>query len=341
MARKFKLNLNKMKQKAEKDLGNGQDPRFWQITNRSENKSYGMRMLPSNDGTDGENCYHSIQSHSFDYIDKEGKKKKYYIVCPTTFGDKCPICEYVYDLWQTKDPEDEKLARVYGKKKAYLTNVLITEDETNTDNVGKVFMTKLGKQAFGKVLEKISPSKIMLNKRGYTDYNPYDIYEAGDFLLEFVPENKKTGEYPHYNNSAFLNDKEYIEPIGGTDEKAEDAMEKAYNLQEYLDEIKTKHCPEYNAIIEAVGHVLDGEGDYNESTGEDEEYEIEKETTPKRNTPKPEVVEEDDDFDEMENVDKEDEAPVEEEEIKECSEEVTDNKTEDVIDEDDDFSDFE
>jgi len=342
-SRRAKKDYSSLKAKAKRDKqGGGGDPRFWILPNSEKRVAYTFRFLCSPDQEVTE-AYVEHYHHQFEYLDRNGKKKKYYSLCPKTFGKECPICDYSAELFSTNDEDDKKLALKYNKKRKYLTNILVIDDPEDPDRNGKVYMIKMSPQAFTKVLSKIDPDEVDLKKKSYVDFMPYDEEEAGNFYYDFTPASKKNA-FPNYDNSEFDND---VCPIAKTDEEIDEIMEKTHNLQKYLDEIEDEKCPSPDAILEKVGHVFDGEGDIKESNGQDDDDDDDDEKETKSDYDDSD----DDDDDEKETKKQESRSRKDKKEVKD-EEEVKDEDFDDVdddnqddnsssdSDDDDDFSDW-
>lgn len=74
-----------------------------------------------------------------------GAEGKSVATCPKTFGSKerCPICEYVEELQQSKSKEDRKLAdNIKAKRRIYI-NVISREDDEETPKVLPIGVTIL------------------------------------------------------------------------------------------------------------------------------------------------------------------------------------------------------
>jgi len=309
--KRIKFDFNKSKKEADKDLnGNSKDDRFWSLSDNNSRKSYTMKFVPSNDGTSSE-MYVKLFSHNFEYLDQNGKQRKYFGTCPSTYGKECPICQAIYDNdWWNGDDDDKALARKYGKKKKYLTNVLIVQDDTKPEMNGTIKMIRMSPQAFEKVLKQIAPDDADKNKRSYVDFHPYDIYNSADFYLDFTP--AKGGAFPNWSESEF--DRE-LGQLGKDDEETEAIFNTGHNLQKYLEELFEK-SQSNEEVIERIGHVFDGDEVHveDDSEYEEEKVEVKKVVTPikeeKKVVMKEEKVEEaeddeisDDDFDDIDDDD--------------------------------------
>jgi len=87
-------------------------------------------------------------------------------VCPTTFGDECPVCTYNSDaiadtgLEFTELPDSSAVkqgVRNRSRKLKYFANVLIVKDPKNPHNEGKVFVLEYPKTIQGYIEAKLFP----------------------------------------------------------------------------------------------------------------------------------------------------------------------------------------
>jgi hypothetical protein len=295
-----KFNFDRSKKQADKILnGNSGDDRFWSLTDIQTRRSYTMRFVPSNDGT-GEEMFTVIYSHNFEYLDQNGKKRKYFGTCPSTYGKECPICQGIYDKdWWNGDSDEKSLASKYGRKKKILTNVLVRKDVTKPEMDGIVKLIRMSPQAFEKVLKQIAPSDADKLKISYVKFHPYNLDSAADFYLEFTP--AKNGNFPNWSESEFGRE---LHGLGENEEETDKIFSTAYNISKYVTELAEK-AKSNEEVIEKIGHIFDDEGEtYIEDEVEYEEVkkeEVKKEEVKKEEVKKEEVkkeeVKDDDDFD--------------------------------------------
>ena len=87
-------------------------------------------------------------------------------VCPTTFGDECPVCEYNsnaiaetgLEFSELPDSSDVKRGvRNRSRKLKYFANVLVVKDPKNPSNEGKVFVLEYPKTIQGYIEAKLIP----------------------------------------------------------------------------------------------------------------------------------------------------------------------------------------
>lgn len=120
--------------------------------------------------------------------------------CPSTIGEKCPICDDLYanDYYNT----DNDLYYDRKKNTNYYTNVLIVEDKNNPSNEGKVFIFKFGVKIMEKIDDIIDEGK-----------QPWD----DNLGVNFTFSAKKNGKQSNYDASRFSDTETALDDFG--DEK--------------------------------------------------------------------------------------------------------------------------
>jgi len=156
-------------------------------------------------------------------------------MCPTTFGERCPICEERVRLYRGDD-EDKANARLLGRKEQWYINAYVVDDPTNKENNDKVKIVRYGKQ-----LDKVIKDATEGIDKDEFGAKVFDLSEDGCNLRITVEKND--GGYPTYVSSKFLHESE----IDGMDDSA---MDKVYDSLFQLDSIMEKKSPE------EVGDIL-------------------------------------------------------------------------------------
>lgn len=116
------------------------------------------------------------------------------LVCPKkTFGQNCPICEYVASLYESNTPENREEAKKYKAKDRFFANVL------NLDmNDGKVYVMAFGPQLEESIIDEMVGGAAGSESGG-------DSFGAGDIthpktgrnvlITKTVPEKKEQTSY--------------------------------------------------------------------------------------------------------------------------------------------------
>ena len=206
------------------------DDRFWRPElDKSSNGYAVIRFLPAVDGEDLP--WAKYYSHGF-----QGKGGWFIENCPTTLGQKCPVCESNSELWNSGMEKDKDIARNRKRRLHYVSNIMIVSDPANPQNEGKVFLYKFGKKIFDKINEAMNPE--------FADeeaINPFDFWAGADFKLKV----RKVAGYINYDKSEFDSISVLLK---GTDEWLEELWGTQYKLAEFTDagnfksydELKTK-----------------------------------------------------------------------------------------------------
>jgi len=245
------------------------DDRFWRPTLDSASNGYAViRFLPSVEGEDIP--WVKLYSHAF-----KGKSGWFIHNCPTTLGEKCPVCEANSELWNSGTESDKRIARDRKRKLNYVSNILVVEDPAAPQNKGKVFLFKYGKKIFEKIQEQMNPEFEDENA-----VNPFDFWKGANFKLKI----RKVEGYVNYDKSEFSAASELLD---GDDAKLEALWKKQYSLKEFVNPKEFKSYSELKVkMVDALG------GDLRADAGEEDTIENEAPARPSRKpSPKTEVDE--------------------------------------------------
>ena len=187
---------------------------FKDILKTEIGKSYLVRLIPN---------VADIKKTSFHYYNHGWKSlatgQFISSLCPTTFGDRCPICEERIRLYRG-DAEDKENAKLLGRKEQWLINAYVIEDETNKENNGTIKVLRYGKQLDSVINEATEGADAK-----EFGMRIYDLSENGCNMRIRVEKNQ--GGYPDYNKSKFL--RESAIP-GMTEELADKTYSKILDL---------------------------------------------------------------------------------------------------------------
>jgi len=118
-------------------------------------------------------------------------------LCPTTYGERCPIDEYRSKVYQSKNDEAIEQTRPIKRNENWLANVYVVKDPTNPDNQGQVKILRFGKQLY-----KVISNAISGDDADEFGAKIFDLSENGCNLRIKVEENE--GGYPTYVSSKFM-----------------------------------------------------------------------------------------------------------------------------------------
>ena len=206
------------------------DDRFWRPElDKSSNGFAVIRFLPAPDGEDLP--WAKYYSHGF-----QGKGGWFIENCPTTLGQKCPVCEANSELWNSGIEKDKDIARNRKRRLHYTSNIMIVSDPANPQNEGKVFLYRYGKKIFDKINEAMQPEF-----EDETPINPFDFWAGANFKLKV----RKVAGFVNYDKSEFDSASELFE---GNDDQKETVWKTQYPLTEFTgasnfksyDELKEK-----------------------------------------------------------------------------------------------------
>jgi hypothetical protein len=154
------------------------------------------------------------------------------VLCPNTYGEKCPIDEYRSKIYNSKDQNEIDRIRPIKRNENWLANVFVVKDPTNPDNQGKVKILRYGKQ-----LAKIIESAINGDDADEFGAKIFDLSEKGCNLKIKVEKNE--GGYAQYVGSKFMSASE-LEGIEDVDSiyTAINDLDKVFDHKSY-DDIKT------------------------------------------------------------------------------------------------------
>lgn len=160
--------------------------------------------------------------------------------------EHCPINDYDRAGWSAwKDagkPDDSSKRVLVGRlpKTDFYCNILVREDLANPENNGKVFLFKFTNAIMGLINEAIDPSM-----PGKESFDPYDLFEGRDLLLEFMMPEQTFGSWTGFAARDIDATSKFLEPspIAETEEEIERIMTEAYSLTEFTD-LKLFKSPE-------------------------------------------------------------------------------------------------
>lgn len=241
------------------------DPRIWKWTWNKEGVSENIiRFLPipmvdmkkQQDGLIPEDSILTpvamLMKHQF-----EGPGGWYINNSPQTFGEKDPVREHDYPLWQQqKATKDEALKERLKKRlpdTKYYANILIINDVNVPENNGKVMLLEFG-AAIKKILDAAQTPKFSNQKA----FDPYDLWEGADLNLNLIGEKKKFGNWEglvaDFKNVTWANPA----PLANGDEaKQLEIWEKEHSLFEFYDPANFKTYEELETQLRKVLQIPD------------------------------------------------------------------------------------
>ena len=214
--------------------GKKTDDRFWKPgVDKSGNGFAVIRFLPESEGS--ELPWAQVWSHAFQcpggwLIDN----------CPTTKGEKCPVCAANTALWNSGTEADKDIARKQKRKLSYYSNIYVVKDQLNPENEGKVFLYKYGKKIHDKIVSSMQPQF-----EDEDPINPFDLWQGADFRIKI----QTIGGYWNYDKSDFA----APATLGGfDDERLEEIWKSQYSLKEFTAPSAFKSYEELEARLNMV-----------------------------------------------------------------------------------------
>ena len=119
------------------------------------------------------------------------------VLCPTTYGERCPIDEYRSKIYRTNNEGEIKRIQPIRRNENWLVNVYVVKDPTTPENQGQVKILRMGKQ-----LNKIVTDAISGDDSEEFGAKVFDLSEKGCNLRIKVEQNE--GGYPTYVSSKFM-----------------------------------------------------------------------------------------------------------------------------------------
>jgi len=266
---------------------------FRDILKTEPGNSYIVRMIPNT--SNPEQTFHHYYHHGWN---SSSTGQYVNCICPTTWGDKCPICSERIKLYKENTEENKKKAYDLKRKENWLVNVYVVEDPKNSDNTGTIKIVRYGKQ-----LQKIIDEA--MTGEDSDEFGPaiFDLTKSGCNLRIKVEMNE--GGFPSYTSSKFLSAK----AIEGMDaDKIKELYDNLFELDK-LFEIQTeadivnllKEHTDLNvksvSVASAVAKATETKEEEAEEVNEPEEEESEEEVN------EPEEKEEKEESEEVEEID--------------------------------------
>lgn len=227
MFEKIKESLNK------KSTGSG----FKDVLKFVTDNTYVVRLLPN---------VHDPKNTIFSYTtfgwNSRATGQYMSVVSPLSFGERCPINEIRYKLYQGSDHE-KSLAKLIKRNNQWLVNCYVINNPTSPETEGQVKIIRFGKQ-----LHKIITDAITGDDA--EEYGPsiFDLSNQGNNLRIKVEKNE--GNYATYVSSKFLK----AAPVPGVEGKEESIYNSAIDLSKI---VMVKSYEEIKEIINV--HLLKGE----------------------------------------------------------------------------------
>lgn len=184
-------------------------------------------------------------------LGKNGKKY-FSIQCPSGRKEnkECPLCNKFFELFNGSEA-DKKLSAELGlsRKREYRGNIIILKNDSNPEDVGKIFKWKFGLGIQQKINSKINPID---GDEPTMIHNVYDI-------LPFKLKISEKGGFRNYDTSEWgslgKTIADYIIPKGSNSEKEtfiNEILEKLFRVEDFISEKDYHSFEELEKILNDV-----------------------------------------------------------------------------------------
>jgi hypothetical protein len=143
----IKSMFDQIKQSLSSDKKEGGNGLYKEILKFSAGNTYQVRLVP-NPNSPKETIFH-YYNHGWN---SNATGKYVTALCPTTFGESCPIDAYYLKTYRTGTEAEKEAARALSRKEAWMVNVYVVSDPENPENEGKVKILRYGKE-LAKIIE--------------------------------------------------------------------------------------------------------------------------------------------------------------------------------------------
>ena len=130
-----------------KNEGSGGNGLYKEILKFTAGNLYQVRLVP-NPNSPKESIFHHY-THGWN---STATGKYVSAMCPTTFGDTCPIDAYYLKTYRSGTESEKEASKVLSRKESWMVNVYVISDPTNPENEGKVKILRYGRE-LAKIIE--------------------------------------------------------------------------------------------------------------------------------------------------------------------------------------------
>jgi hypothetical protein len=130
-----------IKQSLSTDKAQGGNGLYKEILKFTPGNTYQVRLVP-NPNLPKETIFH-YYNHAWT---SNSTGKFITALCPTTFGESCPIDAYYLKTYRTGTESEKSAAGILSRKEGWMVNVYVISDPSNPENEGKVKILRYGKE---------------------------------------------------------------------------------------------------------------------------------------------------------------------------------------------------
>lgn len=130
-----------IKQSLSTEKGQGGNGLYKEILKFTPGNTYQVRLVP-NPNSPKETIFH-YYNHAWT---SNSTGKFVTALCPSTFGESCPIDAYYLKTYRTGTESEKSSAAMLSRKEGWMVNVYVVSDPSNPENEGKVKILRYGKE---------------------------------------------------------------------------------------------------------------------------------------------------------------------------------------------------
>lgn len=203
---------------ATKDATGG-NTNFRDILRFESGNTYLIRLVPNIKNP--EKTFYHYFNHGWNSL-ATGKFMS--MLCPSTYGETCPIDQERFKIWRNGTEEEKNAIRPLKRKEAWMVNAYVISDPTNPENEGKVKIMRYGAQ-----LNKIIEAAINGDDADEFGAKIFDLSENGcTFRIKAEPISENARSWTNYTSSRFLSSSEIP---GMTDDKIKEIYGAIHDLE--------------------------------------------------------------------------------------------------------------
>lgn len=217
-------------------LSNKKDSSYKEIMKFEPGKTYVVRLIPN--VTDPKSTMYHYYHHSWNSL---CTGQFVTTLCPSTYGEQCPIDQYVLKTYNTGSAEDKEKIKPITRKENWFVNAYVISDPTNPENEGKVKAIRYGKE-----LAKIINAAIDGDDADEFGVKIFDVAEGCSLKIKCESRTGMGGSraFVTYSASKFMSPSK----LEGVDTKKIDAV---YELTHELDKFnKPKTYAELQRMLD-------------------------------------------------------------------------------------------
>lgn len=189
MANKY---TNELYEKIKGSFADKKKGGYKNVMKTTPNNTYQVRIIPNTD--DPTKTLFQYYLHGWTSA-TDGRYVS--TVCPTTYGEECPICTERFRLWNKGDDASKELSKNLARKERFYANVYVVDDPDNEENNGTVKILGYGRQ-----IAKIIDEAMNGDDADEVGGRMFDFSKDGCNLRIKVEKNK--AGFPSYERSKFV-----------------------------------------------------------------------------------------------------------------------------------------